>query len=175
MDENWALPRARESGISMCAPIDGVLEEQDAAEKFTRVSLLDPVSSLPAELSCLILSMLPASTLKSAEVVSHRWRKIATDPHLWRIMFQRDYGGALIRPPTGPFLPKLMGGLGIGKPGVVEQPWKRMYVAKRQLERRWETGEATAIRLNGHTDSVYCVQFDEYVLTVLRTTKPRLY
>jgi hypothetical protein len=31
------------------------------------------------------------------------------------------------------------------------------------LERNWLEGAAEPIYLNGHTDSIYCVQFDELV------------
>ena len=155
LTENWALPRARESGISMGAPFDGPLDQDE--EEHDDASLRDPISFLPAELSSLILSSLPADTLRSAEAVSHKWRKIAADPHLWRMLFHRDYGIAPARP-AGPWS---MGGLGIGKLNQPEQPWKRMYAARKVLEKRWEAGNATMIRLNGHTDSVYCVQFDE--------------
>jgi hypothetical protein len=30
------------------------------------------------------------------------------------------------------------------------------------LNDRWKTGKARAVYLNGHTDSIYCLQFDEY-------------
>jgi WD40 repeat protein len=35
-------------------------------------------------------------------------------------------------------------------------------MVRRTLEQRWKEGNAAAIYLNGHKDSVYCVQFDEY-------------
>ena len=37
-----------------------------------------------------------------------------------------------------------------------------MYVVRRAIDRRWTEGKAAAIYLNGHKDSVYCVQFDEH-------------
>lgn len=36
-----------------------------------------------------------------------------------------------------------------------------MLQARRELRKRWEDGKASAIYLEGHSDSVYCVQFDE--------------
>ena len=36
-----------------------------------------------------------------------------------------------------------------------------MWRARKALEQRWRDGHAAAIYLEGHTDSVYCVQFDE--------------
>lgn len=36
-----------------------------------------------------------------------------------------------------------------------------MLKARKELQSRWKNGKAAAIYLEGHTDSVYCVQFDE--------------
>jgi F-box and WD-40 domain protein 1/11 len=36
-----------------------------------------------------------------------------------------------------------------------------MFRARKALQQRWTSGQAAAIYLEGHTDSVYCVQFDE--------------
>ena len=41
------------------------------------------------------------------------------------------------------------------------QDWKKMLLIRRALDRRWKEGKAAAIYLQGHKDSVYCVQFDE--------------
>jgi F-box and WD-40 domain protein 1/11 len=49
-------------------------------------------------------------------------------------------------------------GLGVVKPG---QDWKMMFKARLALQKRWNKGVAARIDLTGHTDSVYCVQYDE--------------
>lgn len=38
-----------------------------------------------------------------------------------------------------------------------------MAIVRRNLDQRWKDGKAAAIYLKGHADTVYCVQFDEYV------------
>ena len=43
-----------------------------------------------------------------------------------------------------------------------DQDWQNMYLLRRQIDKRWAQGRAAAIYLNGHKDSVYCVQFDEH-------------
>lgn len=53
--------------------------------------------------------------------------------------------------------------LGLG-PSLPDQDWKAMLKARKELNSRWSNGKAFAIYLEGHTDSVYCVQFDEYVI-----------
>lgn len=58
-----------------------------------------------------------------------------------------------------------VGGLGIGRPKTLHQDWTQMHRARKALQRRWREGpnhpHVVATYLTGHTDSVYCVQFDE--------------
>ncbi|KAH8639788.1 hypothetical protein IG631_07558 [Alternaria alternata] len=58
-----------------------------------------------------------------------------------------------------------MGGLGTGKMAggnpAPAQDWKQMFRARSTIDSRWKAGTPAAIYLNGHTDSVYCCQFDE--------------
>ena len=55
-----------------------------------------------------------------------------------------------------------MGGQGIGQ-ARSDQDWKHMYRARIFVERNWRTATTRPVYFTGHTDSVYCVQFDEYV------------
>ena len=51
-----------------------------------------------------------------------------------------------------------------------------MWRARKALEQRWADGYAAAIYLEGHTDSVYCVQFDEdKILTGSRDRTVRIW
>ena len=113
---------------------------------------------LPEELFAQILSCLDAPSLMNAEMVSSRWGYTAGSCHLWRNKFTRDYGRA--SSPAPRVLPGQVGGLGFGshKP---DQDWKRMWKTRQALEARWSHGRAAAIYLEGHQDTVYCVQFDE--------------
>jgi F-box and WD-40 domain protein 1/11 len=100
-------------------------------------------------------------SLVSAECVSRGWKKLASSPHVWRNVFLRKYEPEVhVSPP-----PIQMGGSGIGEsayghpaPG---QQWKKMYAARAEINKRWKAGTPAAVYLNGHTDSVYCCQFDE--------------
>jgi len=38
-----------------------------------------------------------------------------------------------------------------------------MFAVNKELHSRWTKAEMTYKYMKGHTDSVYCVQFDEYV------------
>ena len=53
-----------------------------------------------------------------------------------------------------------VGGFGLGKQRP-DQDWKKMWKIRKSLQSRWISGSAAAIYLEGHRDSVYCVQFDE--------------
>ncbi|EHL02579.1 putative E3 ubiquitin ligase complex SCF subunit sconB [Glarea lozoyensis 74030] len=53
-------------------------------------------------------------------------------------------------------------GAGLGLPAFSsDHDWKDLYRIKQELERNWLEGAAEPIYLNGHTDSIYCVQFDD--------------
>jgi len=122
---------------------------------------VDPFQRLPAELAMDILANLDAASLVNAERVSPGWRELATSSHVWRSVFLRKYEPEVHVSPA----PIQMGGSGIGGK-VNNQPrrgqhWKQMYAARAQINRNWKAGSPSAIYMNGHTDSVYCCQFDE--------------
>lgn len=147
------VTKDNESGVGMTcsSPI-----ETNAQEK-----RIDPVQFLPAELSSMILSNLDAEALTKTERLSKAWQAAASSSHVWRVVFLRKFEQEVHVSPT----PIMMGGAGIGKlngskllPG---QDWKKMYQVRTTINRRWRAGTPMAIYLNGHTDSVYCCQFDE--------------
>jgi F-box and WD-40 domain protein 1/11 len=100
--------------------------------------------------------------------VSRAWKQAADCPHVWKTVFLRRFEPEVHVSPT----PISMGGAGIGKfdergrpiPG---QDWKQKYKVRMTINRRWKGCSPNAIYLNGHTDSVYCCQFDEYVQTLI--------
>ena len=119
----------------------------------------DPACELPKELFTQALSYLDAPSLISSELVSWRWYASASDPLVWKQIFHSDF-----RPQTQT-IPEnspdfQIGGRGMGnaQPG---QDWKRMWKVRKALHQRWTDNHAAAIYLEGHSDSVYCVQFDE--------------
>ncbi|KAF2834498.1 WD40 repeat-like protein [Patellaria atrata CBS 101060] len=116
----------------------------------------DPTTVLPTELFATVLAQLDYQSLTKCESVSKTWRVMATSHHIWREVFLKRYQPKIHVTPT----PVIMGGNGIGEivPG---QDWKRLYRARKTIELRWLLGRPTAIYFNGHTDSVYCCQFDE--------------
>ncbi|KAF3065098.1 F-box/WD repeat-containing protein 1A [Daldinia childiae] len=117
----------------------------------------DFVAELPPELAVQILAHLDATQLAVASRVSKLWHNIAHDQHIWRQSFLREKTGTYA---TGrPVQP----GTGFGVPSLRSQrDWQKIYKAREELDGRWKLGkQARAVFLNGHTDSVYCQQFDE--------------
>lgn len=114
---------------------------------------------LPPELFASILSHLDQTSLARAERVSKFWFRDASQLHAWRNVFRNE---TLMQ--RQQCMAKSChcsiseSGLGTSSPN---QNFKMMLQARRELQRRWKDGKATAVYLEGHTDSVYCVQFDE--------------
>lgn len=121
----------------------------------------DPFQRLPAELATAVLSNLDATSLARSEQVSRHWHEHASSSHVWRNVFLRKYEPEVHVSPA----PIQMGGSGAGKQAngkpAPAQDWKKMYAARSIINKRWKAGTPAAIYLNGHTDSVYCCQFDE--------------
>jgi F-box and WD-40 domain protein 1/11 len=145
--------RDSESGIDIDLRDRSELSKVDLA-----IVRIDPVTYLPPEIMSLALSYLDPESLMQAELVSRAWSEQASSQHIWRQVFRRAYGHRL---PSG-VTPKRRQSAGLGK-SAPNQDWKKMFLVRRALDHRWKEGKAAAIYLHGHTDSVYCVQFDEYV------------
>jgi F-box and WD-40 domain protein 1/11 len=151
-----------ESGIGIAVTRPSVdfdsADEEAALEQDSRISRIDFVSELPSELAIHILACLDAPALAKASAVSHRWHSIIYNQHIWRESCLRETTGTYatsqpVQPGTGLGVPKV-------DPAI---DWKQIYKAKMELGQRWKEGKARPVYLNGHTDSIYCLQFDEYV------------
>lgn len=155
-DADGAL-KDNESGVDMtCA--SPIARADSVADK---KKMLDPFQRLPAELATTVLSNLDAASLVRAERVSHSWHEHAASPHVWRNVFLRQFEPEVHVSPA----PIHMGGRGVGRMAGANpapaQHWKKMFEARSVINRRWRAGAPAAVYLNGHTDSVYCCQFDE--------------
>ncbi|KAH9992382.1 WD40-repeat-containing domain protein [Xylariaceae sp. FL0662B] len=152
---NEEFQNDRESGIGITvttpmSPVEVPVEQDSLVRK-------DFIAQLPAELAVQILSYLDAAQLAAASRVSRRWHQIGQDQHVWRQSFLREKTGTYatslpIQPGTGCGIPSLRLG----------NDWQRIYRAREELDMRWKSGKrAHAVYLNGHLDSIYCLQFDE--------------
>lgn len=141
----------QESGI-------GIALTTSETDQYADLSIIrvDFIAKLPVELAIQILAYLDAHDLAHTSRVSKGWEKICVDKVIWRDAFLREKSKAyamsqLVQPGTG---------LGIPPPSP-ENPWKDLYRVKQNLEHNWKTGSAEPVYLNGHLDSIYCIQFDE--------------
>ena len=115
---------------------------------------LDPMEILATELMEHILLNLDAASILRASAVSKKWQSLTLAPSLWKKLFQQEF---IPRPDAVRVSRNVP--LGIGK-NIPDEDWQKMYRARKLIDRRWQNGEAAAIYLNGHKDSVYCAQFD---------------
>ena len=105
-----------------------------------------------------ILVHLDPRSLMNAEQLSQRWLKTARDDRIWKRVFEVELADAY----DNNFDSNL---IGLGPSGKFRhEHWKEMLLARLVLDKRWKEGRATAIYLEGHTDSVYCVQFDREII-----------
>ncbi|KAK6510339.1 hypothetical protein TWF506_009455 [Arthrobotrys conoides] len=103
---------------------------------------IDIMTVFPTEIVAQILSYLDHRSLLSCELVSRYWYSVALSSHIWRYTFEAEYG-------------KLKAGISYNR------DWKSMFEVKSSLNKRWLKGQVNPTYLNGHSDSVYCVQFDQ--------------
>jgi F-box and WD-40 domain protein 1/11 len=160
--QNEMLERTRtlmlsERGIDSESAVElTYLSQAQIQDEDPSITRLDFVTRLPSELAIHVLQYLDNQALCQAAFVSRAWHTIASTNQIWRESFYREKSGTYAM--GGPILP----GEGLGLPPVVpEKSWKEVYRVKQQLETNWKNGNCKPIYLNGHLDSIYCVQFDE--------------
>lgn len=120
------------------------------------ISRIDFIDRLPAELAIQVLAHLDAADLARASLAAKAWHGIISSQHIWRESYLREKTGTYAT--SSPIEP----GTGLGVPAL--QPcvnWKDAYRVTEELRKRWNEGNATSVYLNGHSDSIYCLQFDE--------------
>ncbi|PSR80903.1 WD40-repeat-containing domain protein [Coniella lustricola] len=157
----------RESGIGIAVTsndsvADGLQDlamatfASDVVEGACAPSRVDFVSRLPVELAIQVLAYLDAAGLATASRISTRWHDIVAVQHVWRESYLREKTGTYAT--SEPIEPGTGLGVPANAPGI---DWKHTYRATEELAKRWRQGKATSIYLNGHSDSIYCLQFDE--------------
>jgi F-box and WD-40 domain protein 1/11 len=90
--------------------------------------------------------------------VSRRWRELAKSTAVWRAAFLNHYARSHNKS-NGPYIQ--MGGKGLGDESNRPQDWTAMAKARSDIAKNWKLQSPKAIYFSGHTDSVYCCQFDE--------------
>jgi F-box and WD-40 domain protein 1/11 len=115
---------------------------------------LDPVSALPPELVTIIFANLDDASLKTACLVSSKWREHANSSAVWRQFFLSTFTPSKI----GRSSYLQIGGMGLGKKERVGQEWKKMSLARIELEKRWANANPVAIYFCGTylTELIVC-------------------
>lgn len=144
----------RESGIGIA--VSTTPEPAQTAEQEDSISQVDFVKDLPTELAIMILAHLDQYSLARTAYVSKAWAEVTASQHVWRETFLRDKTRTYAT--STPIRP----GTCLGIPDMKQDiDWKGLYKVRRQLEQNWKSGDAESVYLNGHLDSIYCLQFDE--------------
>ena len=144
----------RESGIGI--PVTTTEPTSYMDTSISRVVGVDFINLLPPELSIQILAHLDHKDLSNTSRASKSWAEVSRSPHIWREAFLREKSKTYAT--SRPVSP----GAGLGLPPLrPNHDWKDLYRIREQLEHNWREGKAAPVYLNGHLDSIYCVQFDE--------------
>jgi F-box and WD-40 domain protein 1/11 len=155
-----SIPGASDSGADLASNADLDVEMADIAEvALPAPKGSDPVDALPTEIVALVLSHLDPASLKACQRVARSWARIAKDPLIWRAQYLKQHEKQTFVSPA----PIQIGGVGTGIPNKPMQHWELMHDARRRIDKNWTRGDqgGKGVYLAGHTDSVYCVQFDE--------------
>ncbi|KAK9367046.1 WD40-repeat-containing domain protein [Lipomyces kononenkoae] len=145
---------------SINADTDAIYHKENNVDFEEKPSLLtDFTNRLPSELRTLVFCQLDFRSILVCRCVCHRWKEVADMSAVWRYQFRLRRRWA-VKQET---------------PDDID--WRKMFETRYLLDRRWERGECVeAYNLDGHEESVYCVQFDdEKIITGSRDRSVRVW
>ncbi|RDX52609.1 WD40 repeat-like protein [Lentinus brumalis] len=148
---------------------------------------MDIVSHLPLELALYLLSFLDLPSILACLRVSRNWNHLALDNSIWRTLFSlREVDGWRVDLRRAHRESRLSS-LGMSLPMIpapLKLNWYDLYRNRQELDRRWsnypgaalsadlsddavaeekeviKAWEPKVMRISGHGDSVYCLEFD---------------
>ncbi|KAI0657480.1 WD40 repeat-like protein [Cubamyces menziesii] len=151
------------------------------------VTGMDIISHLPPELALELLSFLDLPSILACLRVSRYWNELARDNSIWRALFSRKEKDGWrvdlrranrLTSPSHPTSSRTV------IPAPLEIKWYDMYRTRIELDHRWSNSptatlsaslsddtiveekevpkawEPKVMRISGHADSVYCLEFD---------------
>ncbi|CDO74829.1 hypothetical protein BN946_scf184353.g10 [Trametes cinnabarina] len=154
------------------------------------VTGMDILSHLPTELALELLSYLDLPSILACLRVSRAWNRLARDNSVWHELFSRKekdgWGVDLRRAHRNNSVPSGKRSLSATRstPAPLEINWYDLYRTRTELDRRWsnypsaglsadlsddamseqktvpKAWEPQVMRISGHSDSVYCLEFD---------------
>ncbi|ODV92950.1 hypothetical protein CANCADRAFT_1550 [Tortispora caseinolytica NRRL Y-17796] len=114
--------------------------------------------TLPREILSLIFSFLSPSNLVQCMYVCKEWRAVAMNELLWKTIYMSQLGRQVPAQLTA-------ANSGRALTQAWQKPtWRHLVLAKRLLGKRWESGNCERHTLLGHSDSVYCLQFNNNII-----------
>ncbi|KAL2886507.1 putative WD repeat-containing protein all2124 [Ceratocystis lukuohia] len=146
----------RESGIGIMAAGESDVDDDGSIECHPPAKV-DFIAELPVELVLEILGLLEVEDLDITSAVSRTWRIATQNRHVWRETFMRNASKTFAS--TGPVQPGTSRGIPYISPNT---DWEKIAKARAQLDANWKAGAPNStVVLNGHSDSIYCLQSDE--------------
>ncbi|EKM57080.1 uncharacterized protein PHACADRAFT_172766 [Phanerochaete carnosa HHB-10118-sp] len=152
------------------------------------VTGLDIIANIPDELALHLLSFLDLPDIVACLRVSRTWGRLASDNAVWRSLFARKRGSGWLLDLRRLRYPALSASAAIlppqdlsrsrtfELPAPLELDWYNLYKSRAELDHRWSASPFTGRngedkenakaweprirRMLGHTDSVYCLEFD---------------
>ena len=108
---------------------------------------------LPPELLSHIFSHLEPLTVLKCESVSKDWQYATGTQYHWKRLFFSQFKAPEHRAYTSE--------RASDEEAYPEVHWKSRWKAHMLLSKRWMIGDASAFYMEGHSDNIYCVQFDD--------------
>ncbi|CDH53445.1 wd40 repeat-like protein [Lichtheimia corymbifera JMRC:FSU:9682] len=124
---------------------------QEEEEKSGDAYKYDILDRLPVELSQCILRHCDFETILVLSLVSRRWHFLCLDRILWRNLY--------IHHPRWPSAQKYRRKREQHEDDTTID-YRQLYRERFLLDRRWSSGDKRMSVIEGHADSIYCVQFD---------------
>lgn len=118
------------------------------SEDFHQIKLpakVDFVQTCPTEIVDEIFAYLDRASVIACIKVNKTWKKAVDSNTVWRSLFHQNEHWETVS----------------GHLPDDQMTWKEVYKTRKILEERWDQGIVKAMALKGHTDSVYCVQYNE--------------
>jgi F-box and WD-40 domain protein 1/11 len=147
-------------------------------EKLLDGPRIDMLSKLPYEIASYVLHFVDMPNLAKVASISKAWNDLTNDNGVWKSVYlyhqqwrirtpsrkSAPNTAATIDPEQGPSQrtgAEGPAGVGASTGSVIKTPldWRELCKTRKKLEARWNTTPPKT-KLIGHTDSVYCIQFD---------------
>jgi F-box and WD-40 domain protein 1/11 len=106
-------------------------------------STQDIIKRLPTELSTLVLQYCDLQSILAAQQVSRTWYKLTKQNQIWHSLLLQRPTWTIPTTPTDQII-----------------DYADLYRRRTALVHRWRKGQVETRYLEGHQDSVYCLQFD---------------